>query len=476
MNIIELFAGVGGFGLAAEAAGYTVDLACEYDDKAAAVLAARFPDTTLYGDVATLRGDGSRPTVLTAGSPCQDFSIAGMRKGLAGSRSGLFEHVIRLRDEYQPRFVVWENVPGALTSNKGEDFANVIGALVGAPGPLTLPKHPSGRRSRYAGVAQGPKGTLAWRVLDAQHFGVPQRRQRVFAVLDTQSDASVSALFPGYAPNDWWTWGTAPAFCGDSWAMPIDVDSIDLDTGMSPPDPKTTRLADILERDVDERYYLSVKACKGIIRRAEKRGRQLPPLLDHALRFQAGEDVGEAPRREPVPVLSPAENQRGELRTADIAPVMSIGGGKPGQGYQAVLEPVPFNGACVHDGPARTGAFTKGTGIGAPGDPSPTVHGSTVHCVAAPTLSVNARQDPVTAADLLAGPLDTDGGTHAVSCPPLYRVRRLTPTECERLQGFPDGWTAIDGAKDSHRYRQLGNAVAAPVAEWVLRRIAEVSS
>jgi len=493
-TLVSAFAGIGGFELAGERVGFHTDTSCEIDAPARRVLSARFPDTLLHDDVTTLTHHElfyPEVDVLTAGSPCQDFSIAGLRGGLAGERSGLFDHVIRLRDELLPRFVVWENVPGALTSNKGEDFANVIGALVGSPEPLRLPRHPSGRMSRYAGIAHGPAGTLAWRVLDAQHFGVPQRRQRIFAVLDTQGWASIDALFPELPSDlDYGSRHGRPWVArGPAWACPLDYD--DLPTGMDAGAHRKVRLAEILEQDVDERYYLSEKACKGILRRAEKRGRTLPEILDYALRSQAGEVVGEVVSVAPVEVtnalgasgvgtcgaddnqgqaghlipvafrqlkfgvhvedtlasrartgdakgrgdvvvepLALSQNSRDEVRTSDIAPALSGGGGKPGQGYSALLEP---------------------------------------------TLAFNARQDPIVAEDLTAGPVDTDPYTHAVCAPPLYRVRRLTPTECERIQGFPDGWTAVEGAKDSQRYKQLGNAVAVPAAEWVLGRIAKVT-
>ena len=160
LTAVSLFAGVGGFDLAMQRNGIDVVAAVEIDEKARAVLARRFPDTQLFPDVTKvsahdLRDAGFVPDrgVITGGFPCQDLSVAGRRKGLAGERSGLFWHIIRLVDELHPRWIVLENVPGLLSSEGGRDMGIVLGAL-------------------------GDSGYgVSYRVLDAQHFGVPQRRR-----------------------------------------------------------------------------------------------------------------------------------------------------------------------------------------------------------------------------------------------------------------------------------------------------------
>jgi DNA (cytosine-5)-methyltransferase 1 len=165
LTAVSLFAGVGGFDLALERAGVKVVAAVEIDPKARAVLARRFPDSALFSDVTEvtaheLRHAGFIPDrgIVTGGFPCQDLSVAGRRAGLAGSRSGLFWEIVRLLDELKPRWFLLENVPGLLSSNSGRDMGVVLGAL-------------------------GELGYgFAYRVLDAQHFGVPQRRRRVFIV------------------------------------------------------------------------------------------------------------------------------------------------------------------------------------------------------------------------------------------------------------------------------------------------------
>lgn len=165
MTAVSLFAGVGGFDLALERNGVKVVASVEIDKKASAVLAKHFPNSTLFGDITEVTGEqliaagfDPRNGIITGGFPCQDLSVAGKRAGLAGKRSGLFWEICRLLDETGAENFILENVPGLLSSNNGADMATVVEALV---------------ERGYS---------IAWRVLDAQYFGVPQRRRRVFIV------------------------------------------------------------------------------------------------------------------------------------------------------------------------------------------------------------------------------------------------------------------------------------------------------
>ena len=162
---VSLFAGVGGFDLALERAGVKVVASVEWDKNAQNVLRKQFPNAQVFGDIQGVTGaqliqSGFTPAdgIITGGFPCQDLSVAGKRAGLAGSRSGLFWQICRLLDETRTQTFILENVPGLLSSNNGRDMAVVIEAL----------------------VERGYR--IAWRVLDAQYFGVPQRRRRVFIV------------------------------------------------------------------------------------------------------------------------------------------------------------------------------------------------------------------------------------------------------------------------------------------------------
>ena len=165
ITAVSLFAGVGGFDLALERNGVKVVASVEIDKKAQEVLRRHFPNSTIFGDIMGVTGEqliaaGFIPEsgIITGGFPCQDLSVAGKRAGLGGERSGLFWQICRLLDETRAQNFILENVPGLLSSNNGRDMAVVIEAL----------------------VKRGYR--IAYRVLDAQHFGVPQRRRRVFIV------------------------------------------------------------------------------------------------------------------------------------------------------------------------------------------------------------------------------------------------------------------------------------------------------
>lgn len=166
LTIVSLFSGVGGIDLAGERVGMATRLLCEIDKYARTVLAHHFPHAHLHHDITELTADDLRAsgavpdrTVLCAGFPCQDLSVAGGRKGMGeGTRSGLYWHIVRLLAGFRSRWVVLENVPGLLSSHGGRDMGAVLGSL--------------------ADLGYG----YAWRVLDAQHFGVPQRRRRVVIV------------------------------------------------------------------------------------------------------------------------------------------------------------------------------------------------------------------------------------------------------------------------------------------------------
>ncbi len=177
---VSLFAGVGGFDLAMERNGVNVVASVEIDKNCNKVLAKHFPNTKQFNDITEVKGSdligaGFTPStgIITGGFPCQDLSVAGKRAGLAGTRSGLFWEIARIVDETQSEYFVIENVPGLLTSNSGADFAVVLGTMADLG---------------YS---------VAWRVLDAQYFNVPQRRKRVFIVgrRDPESTSPSEILF-----------------------------------------------------------------------------------------------------------------------------------------------------------------------------------------------------------------------------------------------------------------------------------------
>ena len=193
LTAVSLFSGVGGFDLALERSGVKVVATCEIDKNAQKILTRHFPNAKLFSDVSTLTGKellnaGFDPSngIITGGFPCQDVSVAGKRAGLTladgtHTRSGLFWQVVRILEETKPRYFILENVPGLLSSNEGRDFGTILGALADIGG------------SKYG---------LAWTILDAQFFGVPQRRRRVFIVGclgDGERASEILALAEGRA-------------------------------------------------------------------------------------------------------------------------------------------------------------------------------------------------------------------------------------------------------------------------------------
>jgi len=333
MRYLDVCAGISASTVAWKPLGWEASAYSEIEPAPRAVLAHHYPDTPLHGDFTTIRGDEYGPIdLLVGGTPCQDFSVAGLRAGLDGDRGNLSLEFLRLADRTRPRWVVWENVPGVLSIDGGRAF----GAILGGLGELGY--------------------GFAHRVLDAQHFGVPQRRRRVFVV---------GCL------GDWRSAGAV----------------------------------------LSERHSMS--------------GNPAP-------RRQAREGV------------------------ADDAP-LGAGGAGPGSGRQT-------NGrtrAQAFGGGANCHATDVATAIAAhPGgrfdlDCETFVVGSLGH---------NGKA---------AGSATSQDGVAIGSA-----VRRLTPRECERLQGFPDDYTLVPNRgkpmADGPRYKCLGNSMAVPVMRWIGERIQAV--
>jgi|LSQX01.3.fsa_nt_gb DNA (cytosine-5)-methyltransferase 1 len=203
----SLFDGIGGFPLAASRHGIKTLWASEIEPFPIIVTKTRLPEIKHLGDITKIDGTSIEPVdVVTFGSPCQDLSVAGKRAGLAGERSGLFMEAIRIikemRNIYErtsepirPRFAVWENVPGAFSSNKGEDFRAVLEETARvADETVVIPRPPKGKWSTV-GTIMGNGYSIAWRILDAQYWGVPQRRRRIFLVADFGGQSAPEILF-----------------------------------------------------------------------------------------------------------------------------------------------------------------------------------------------------------------------------------------------------------------------------------------
>lgn len=209
----SLFDGIGGFPLAAVHNGIVPVWASEIETFPIEVTQQRFPDMLHLGDITKLHGAELPPVdIICGGSPCQDLSVAGARAGLAGARSGLFMEQTRLVKEMReadeqrgrtdqlirPRFLVWENVPGAFSSGepKGEDFRIVLEEIVRIKvSGISVPRPDTGRWESAGRILLGTDFSLAWRCIDAQYWGVPQRRKRIFLVADFAGRSAPQILF-----------------------------------------------------------------------------------------------------------------------------------------------------------------------------------------------------------------------------------------------------------------------------------------
>lgn len=368
------------------------------------------------GDITKIHGDKIEPVdCITFGSPCQDLSIAGRRAGLAGERSGLFMEAVRVIKEMRsstnglhPTFAIWENVPGAFSSNGGEDFRAVLEELARVEQPDVSIPRPSGRGGRWskAGAIAGNGWSLAWRQLDAQYWGVPQRRKRIALVADFRGQRAAEILFErtslsGNFDESIKAWEATP---GRSPTSPYGRDR-----GANP-------------------YTLKIRSgCsgggKGALVQTEKSA-TLSTLQDQTL-FQ--------------PVVYDARGN-GDGRTC----------------------------------PTITGDHENGI-------TDYTAIAIERHTFNEQSFSHYKESEKCSTLKAKAG--NIGNGSECLVAEKIVRwiVRRLTPVECERLQGFPDGWTDIGewvdskGKKhkyaDSPRYKALGNSIALPQWFWIAQKM-----
>ena len=369
MTLGSLFDGIGGWLLAARHAGVTPVWVSEIEPFPCAVTARHFPDVKQLGDITKINPDEIEPVdIICAGSPCQDLSIAGKRKGLDGERSGLFRTAVdlvrRMRERTAgkyPRFFVWENVPGVFSSNRGMDFQAVLEEI----GESEIPM-PQGNRWAPAGLVQFPGVEIAWRVLDTQYWGVPQRRRRIFLVAD----------FAAYDRRAGEILFESQSVCGDSAE--------------------------------------STGAGEGAARGTEDCARATGKKYTRAAGFCAGGSAG---------VVGYQVECAATLTTDGVDKPLTVAIYDMTHADE-VMRP-------VKDGIVPTLNARMGTG----GNQVPVAH---IYGAQAASSSI---------------------------------VRRLTPTECERLQGLEDGYT--EGGSDTARYKALGNGMAQPCADYVIRRIVE---
>jgi DNA (cytosine-5)-methyltransferase 1 len=421
MRVLSLFSGVGGFDMGLEAAGMTTVFQCEIDKHARSVLDYHWPDVPKWDDVSTLTGAHILEVtggvdVVAWGSPCQDLSLAGKRAGLSGERSGLFHQGIRIIKELRelsngtsPTWSVWENVVGALSSNGGSDFGEVLHEMDEAGACFS-----------------------EWTVLDAQYFGVPQRRRRVFVTScfdSATSESCGSPLFP-----------VCESVSGDSAKGGKKKQGVARETA--------DRVGAGGERNTT--VFTPSAARKGgqvwegvvpTLRAEAKQGDNTPHVIQETIlsfdtQFGSNANVFE----DQAPTLkasqqppSVTQNKTPVLGSEIVGSLMASDYKFPQQ--QQVDENKVVVQAISYDGYNQTieEEIHRSWRIG--------------------------RDSSDFIADLRE---------------PTLIVRRLTPLECERLMGWPDNHTAqgTNGAvSDTNRYKMCGNGIASPVAQWIAKHI-----
>jgi DNA (cytosine-5)-methyltransferase 1 len=436
------------------------------------VLAHHYPDVPCHGDFTKLRHESwiKDADVLVGGTPCQAFSIAGLRQSLNDDRGNLTLEFVRLANAiddlrpHRPTTIVWENVPGVL-SVADNAFGCFLGALVGNDTPLV----PTGGKWTNAGMVIGPQRSAAWRVLDAQYFGVAQRRRRVFVVASARE---------GFDPAE----------------VLFEREGV---RRHSPPSRNTgERVADSLTVGANQYSGFNGEPVEAS-----------NPEVAQCLTTGVGQRYDPDTETLPVEVVGTLDAQDGRKwgsnqwvnQNKAIVEVAGTMGARTGQSIGAedaadgYMIPVAFHP--TQDPISSTDGSTHALGCGSShgqasvavvfgGDIARTLSAryDSSPCadrgpdvVAFSIMPMNSGKDYKARETDIAQPLMTNpvggnqGGDYVAQS---MAVRRLTPRECERLQGFPDDYTAIPGAADGPRYKALGNSMAVPVMRWIGKKIA----
>ncbi len=539
LTLGSLFSGSGGFELGGLISGITPLWASEIEPFPIRVTTKRLPQVEHYGDVSTLDGAMLPPVdIITFGSPCQDMSIAGKREGLGGSRSNLFYQAVRIVKEMRcktdgryPRFVVWENVPGAFSSNKGKDFKAVLEEICKVKDPCVYV--PGSAKWQNAGEILGDGYSVAWRVFDAQFWGVPQRRKRIYLVADFAGGCAGKILFEsegvsGYTSQGFKSWqgatanlkegaGTSGRLClndqggnrmdvtedvtctlrAESHHPPCVMESAGFCTehsakargiGYEEETAPTLRAGTVPaavmfeNHSQDTRYRGPLETAPTVSSTYGTGGNNQPFVVErpkcYDVRFTSEgtknarhncyetetartiDTGGNAPdsNQGGVAVVygicskdsnsMKSDNPHSGFYEAETARTLDANGGNPScnQGGMAV---VAIQGSMIgrkdENGP-------QGNGINE--DVSFTLNATDHHAVAHPVYCTSKNSHHTIAEKELANTLvatdykDPPCVAKEEITEPHYIVRRLTPTECARLQGFPDWWCADLGIEN----------------------------
>ena len=453
MKLGSLFDGSGTCPLAASAVGIIPAWASEIEPFPKAVTQSRFPKMVHLGDITKMNGAEIEPVdVITFGSPCQNLSIAGNGKGLAGQESSLFFEAIRVIQEMRcatngrfPQIVIWENVYGAFSSTQGEDFRTVIETLWKiCERDDSVPRYAEDKQGRqkwpHTGFVLGDHSSIAWRGLDAQGWGVPQRRKRVFVVLDLGGQCAGRILFEREGLRR---------------------------------DFKKVRRTGQTVRPTSETSPVEHYRVYAVENHAQDSRVSLRP--DNTVQTLAGR-MGTGGGNVPL-VLVPCFGQASydEYAPTEQAVTLKATGGNYGGGTETlVLEPIGadfYNQVITgevtmtlaaarpdhHHLPCALIPYTLKIRSGCEGGGK----GALIQEDKSATLSCNNDQT-------LFVPTQTENGEV------IYLARKLTPTECASLQGFEKDWCALVPHKDSAEYKMWGNGMAFPCMLYIMEGVQEV--
>lgn len=472
LTLGSLFDGAGTFPFAAQQCGVKAVWASEIESFPIEVTKKRFPEMKHLGDITKVDGAEIEPVdIVTFGSPCQDLSVAGKRAGLDGERSGLFMEAVRIIKEMRcktngryPSIAIWENVPGAFSSNKGEDFRTVLEELCKIKRSDTLiPKPPKrGGRNAWndAGLIVGDGFSIAWRVLDAQFWGVPQRRRRIFLVADFRGQCAGEILFEreglsrSFAESrKAWKGITHSLACGSDAKVWDARGNGDGRTCPTITGDHNNRITDYTTLLVRERYGCE-GGGKGVLIQENKSGTiscnndQFLVITDADLYNQAHsgnivnclnvDDIGEARANE---IIVMATQQGGAEIGHDLCPTITAAAGTSGNNQPVICYALDRS------------SFNQG---------------------------INAQYDIGIDDSGIAQTLVAKGPGAVCSIVCLGKVevdlRRLTPTECGRLQSMPDWWCEDVPHSDSAEYKMWGNGMALPCVLYVMENVVSVLS
>jgi DNA (cytosine-5)-methyltransferase 1 len=434
MRYMSLCSGIESVTVAWNPLGWQPVAFAEIEKFPCAVLKHHYPDVPNLGDIAKIDGRKYRGSVdlVVGGTPCQGFSVAGKRGGMADARSGLAREFVRLVGEVLPRWIVWENVPGAFSTNNGRDFGAFVRAL--------------------DDCGYG----ISWRVLDAQFFGVPQRRRRIFLVGhsgDWRPAAAVlfepESLRGNSAPRQKARADVAGSIESSLGGRGANSGGVDISGFLQVTQALTGRLG-----------------AGGPDDNKAQGGFYVPDIASQAMSSKWSKGTS-----------GPAGDEHHNLVIAPTVcggPPYSRTGNDRTEADALVVTP-PLTHKNYGDNASREGSLV----LSFHGSQDPDVSGDVTH-----PLGRNQGQEVCVMAftqnqcgDVLTGDIAPAIGTNANATgrntAKIFGagVRRLTVTECERLQGFSDDYTNIPGASDSARYRALGNSIAIPVMRWIGERV-----